>query len=357
MMAKSDTIVVVGVGARTPLGFDAASSAAAARAGISSIQDHPFMIDRFGEPMKVTRDTGVDVTLSGPDRAVEIATSPALDALRPLLRSGHAAEVALILSTGEPRPGQPDGFAALVNSRLRARLSQYALLEGGGSTASGHAGGLLAIYHGCKSLRSGKAKFCLAGGVDTYLEPETLEWLDENEQLHSEGNIYGFCPGEAAGFCLLAALDTATAYGLQPLLEIVSASTAAEENRIKTETVVLGDGLSAAFQFLFEDAPRDPVDRIICDMNGERYRGNEYGFAVLRNPGRFRDAADFETPADCWGDVGAASGPLYVSLVTEAEARGYQKGPLSLIWASSENGARAAVLLGGTTRPAEPAAT
>jgi 3-oxoacyl-[acyl-carrier-protein] synthase-1 len=98
---------------------------------------------------------------------------------------------------------------------------------------------------------------------------------------------------------------------------------------------------------LFDDAPSDPVDRIICDMNGERYRANEYGFAVLRNPGRFKDAADFETPADCWGDVGAASGPLFVSLVTEAEARGYSKGPLSLIWASSENGTRAAALLGG----------
>lgn len=352
MMAKADTIVVVGVGARTPLGFDAASSAAAVRAGISAIQDHPYMIDRFGERMKVTRDIGVDVAITGPDRAVEIALSPALDALRPLHAARQATGVSLILSTGEARPGQAAGFAAQVNAKLRSRLAQRVVLDGGGSTAGGHAGGLLAIYHACKMLRDGKAEFCLAGGVDTYLEPETLEWLDENEQLHSEGNIYGFCPGEAAGFCLLTMLTTARAYGLQPLLEVVGASTASEENRIKTETVVLGEGLGAAFRFLFEDAPKDPVGRIICDMNGERYRGNEYGFAVIRNPGRFRDAADFETPADCWGDVGAASGPLFVSLITEAEARNYQDAPLSLIWASSENGARAAVLLGGPRRAA-----
>lgn len=350
MMAKADTIVVVGVGARTPLGLDAASSAAAVRAGISAIQDHPYMIDRFGERMKVTRDIGVDVDLRGADRAVEIAASPALDALQPILESASAAEVKLILSTGEPRPGQPDGFAAQVDRRLRTRLAQHVVLEGGGSTAGGHAGGLLAIYHACKSLREGRAKFCLAGGADTYLEPETLEWLDENEQLHSEGNIYGFCPGEAAGFTLLTTLGVARAHGLRPLLEIVGSSIASEENRIKAETVVLGEGLGAAFRFLFQEAPIDPVDRIICDMNGERYRGNEYGFAVIRNPGRFKDAADFETPADCWGDVGAASGPLFVSLVTEAEARGYQPGPLSLIWASSENGARAGLLLGAPRR-------
>lgn len=350
MIAKANTIVVVGVGARTPLGFDAASSAAAVRAGISAIQDHPYMIDQFGERMKVTRDIGIDVDLHGPDRAVEIAVSPALDALLPLLQSDATSAVTLILSTGEPRPGKPDGFAAQVDMLLRKRIGQHVLLEGGGSTAGGHAGGLLAIHHACKSLREGRAKLCLVGGVDSYLEPETLEWLDQNEQLHSETTTYGFCPGEAAGFALLTTLGVARARGLRPLLEIVGTSIASEENRIKTETVVLGEGLGSAFKLLFQDAPIDKVDRIICDMNGERYRGNEYGFAVIRNPGRFKDAADFETPADCWGDVGAASGPLFVSLITEAEARGYQPGPLSLIWASSENGARAGVLLGGPRR-------
>ncbi|MGI6853624.1 beta-ketoacyl synthase N-terminal-like domain-containing protein [Mesorhizobium sp. 1B3] len=320
---------------------------AAVRAGISAIQDHPSMIDRFGEFMKVTRDTGIDVNLTGPERAVEIAVSPALDALSPLMASGQAAKVSLILSTGEARPGQPQGFAAQVDARLRKRLARHVVIEGGGSTAGGHAGGLLAIYHACKTLRDSKARFCLAGGADTYLEPETLEWLDDTEQLHSENNIYGFCPGEAAGFCLLCTVGTAREFGLQPLLEIVGTAIASEEKKIKTESVVLGEGLGAAFRDLFENAPAHPVERIICDMNGERYRGNEYGFAVLRNPGRFKDAADFETPADCWGDVGAASGPLFVSMIAEAEARGYQPGPLSLIWASSENGARAAALLGG----------
>jgi 3-oxoacyl-[acyl-carrier-protein] synthase-1 len=295
--------------------------------------------------MKVTRDSGIEVDLGGPTRAFEIALSPALDALKPVLASGNAAEISLILSTGEARPGQKNGFAAQVDAGLRRKLSEQVMLGGGGSTPGGHAGGLLAIHHACKSLREGKTKLCLAGGVDTYLEPETLEWLDENEQLHSEGNIYGFCPGEAAAFCLLATLGTARSYGLTPLAQIVSTAMASEENRIKTQSVVLGEGLGTAFRSLFENAPKAPVDRIICDMNGERYRGNEYGFAVIRNPGRFRDAADFEAPADCWGDVGAASGPLFVSLVTEAQERNYQKGPLSLIWASSENGARAAVLL------------
>ena len=49
-------------------------------------------------------------------------------------------------------------------------------------------------------------------------------------------------------------------------------------------------------------AHRAQIDRILCDMNGQRYRGNEYGFAALRFKDLFRDAADFEAPADCWGE-------------------------------------------------------
>ena len=69
------------------------------------------------------------------------------------------------------------------------------------------------------------------------------------------------------------------------------------------------------------------------------------GGATQNDSMLFKNAAAFEAPADCWGDVGAASGPLYVSLVAAAEERGYAKGPLSLIWASSEGGRRAAAIL------------
>ena len=96
-MTSDDAIVIVGVGARTPLGFDAASSAAAVRAGISAIQQHPTMIDRFGKQMKVTRDTGIDIHLQGPDRAVAIAVDPAMQALRPILGAISSPPVSLIV--------------------------------------------------------------------------------------------------------------------------------------------------------------------------------------------------------------------------------------------------------------------
>ncbi|SEN18521.1 3-oxoacyl-[acyl-carrier-protein] synthase-1 [Paracoccus alcaliphilus] len=338
--------LILGIGARTPLGFDRAASAAAVRCGISAIAEHPSMIDRFGMPMKVTRDAALDVALAGPERLAALTLAAAAEALAPLAGVPSLPPITIALSLGEQRPGQgPQTGAAVadaIRSRLDASLDPNRILHWMG----GHAGGIMAMEAAGRLIASGRAGLVLAGGVDSYLAADTLEWLDETEQLHSDDNIYGFCPGEAAGFVLMAAPETARRLGLSPLLQVAGIGSGIETNLIRTEDIVLGDGLAEAFRGARAGLDPDrPVDQILCDMNGERYRGNEYGFAVLKSAGLFRDAADFIAPADCWGDVGAASGPLCVALVAEAVARGYSKGPLSLIWASSAAGQRAAAIL------------
>jgi 3-oxoacyl-[acyl-carrier-protein] synthase-1 len=88
------------------------------------------------------------------------------------------------------------------------------------------------------------------------------------------------------------------------------------------------------------------VDNILCDMNGEPYRAEEYAFASLRTDSYFADSSHFIAPADCWGDVGAASGPLLVGLAVEGHAKGYLAGSRTLVWTSSEGGDRAAAIIG-----------
>ena len=52
MSAVVQPVYFVGLGASTPVGRDALSSAAAVRAGISGFAEHPYMIDSAGEPMR-----------------------------------------------------------------------------------------------------------------------------------------------------------------------------------------------------------------------------------------------------------------------------------------------------------------
>src|SRR3954451_7195456 len=128
-------MAIIGHGARTPLGLDCRASAAAVGAGIPAIADHPFMIDRFGWPMKVTRDAELDPGRPCVERIAALAEAAAQEALA---GGARAMKLALVLNLGEPRPGLPEGTSAEVAERLRAALE----LDGPVHHAMrGHAGG------------------------------------------------------------------------------------------------------------------------------------------------------------------------------------------------------------------------
>jgi 3-oxoacyl-[acyl-carrier-protein] synthase-1 len=128
------------------------------------------------------------------------------------------------------------------------------------------------------------------------------------------------------------------------LAELLAVASGHEANVLGTETVCTGDGLTAAFRGVLDGQPR--VGHAYNDLNGETYRAEEYGFTICRTAASFENADRFTAPADCWGDVGAASGLLAVTLPIAAWARGYAEGPVQLAWSSSATSPlRAAALL------------
>jgi 3-oxoacyl-[acyl-carrier-protein] synthase-1 len=312
--------------------------------------EHPFMIDSMGARMMVCADPILPAELTIAERFLELALPSARECLRPLIEKARTLpRINLLLALPEDRPGRPEHLESIIAERFASALAKEVIIQELTCYSLGNAGGLFCMEQALSLIKSGHSQICLVGGVDSYLTAETLEWLDSLEQLHSETTIWGFCPSEAAGFCLLASGSFADEFGLSQSVELLSAASATEPNRIKTETVCIGEGLSNAFRNALASLPNEKrVNHTICDMNGEPYRGNEYGFAVLRSPGKFADDADFQTPADCWGDVGAASGPLFTVLASFAAQKQYNPGPLTFLWASSEGGLRASVLLQST---------
>ena len=107
----------------------------------------------------------------------------------------------------------------------------------------------------------------------------------------------------------------------------------------------LGEGLSQAISRALASASPRLVDDVYCDLNGERYRSEEWGFCVLRVQEHLRFGGEWLAATDCWGDMGAASGVLSCVLAVRAWARGYARGPRALLWGSSDHGLRAALLL------------
>lgn len=347
-MAVADRTTIVGLGASTAVGRDAWACAAAVRAGLSGFSQHPFMVDTAGEPMHAAMAPWLDIALQGVGR-FEALLFPAIDEALAEFAPARpdSARCALALALPSARPGLPGDLAsALVRSARRRYASHFtsaAVFE------SGHAAGQLALSAARAALRSGRLDAVLVAGVDSWIEPRTLEWLEDSDQLHGAGalhNAWGFIPGEAGAAALLVREPTALAAQLAPMATLLSVGSAQESNRIKADTVCTGEGLTAAFRETLDALPAGcVVSDVYCDMNGEPYRADEFGFTALRTKEHFSGFSDFHAPADCWGDVCAAGAVLHVMLACVAARKRYANGPYALVWASAERGERAAALL------------
>lgn len=350
-MSASSTVrrcAVVGVGARTPLGLSAPAAAAAVYAGISATARHAFMLDQAAAPMMVCADALLDPGAVMEDRLTTMAASAALESAQVLIDAGvDPGELPLVLALPETRPGLVASAGHHVEDAVRLALTSRGLSLGQGVWCNdGHAGGVLALQEGVRRIVTGQADHCLVGGVDSWLVPETLEWLDAQERLHSDTCIWGFCPGEAAGFCLLASPTSPLLSQRPALLDILMLATAREPKAANAGGVCIGEGLTAAFHGALAGlAGGQRVAHTLCDMNGEVWRADEYGFAVLRTTEHFTDEADYNAPATSWGDVGAASVPLLLGLVATVARRPYARGPRTLLASSSLGNLRGAVLV------------
>lgn len=350
---------VLALGACTPVGGNARATAAAVRAGLCGFVEHDYLVDDAGEPMRVARVASIDAELQGAERLVALL-APVLDEV---LTDGHAAprgRIGVAVALPPPRPGGPgeaheqkldagpaaQAVRALCRARLGERLGPYQAFP------TGHAGGFQALDQARTWLRAGQAEAVIVAGVDSYLAPLTLEWLEAEGQLHGAGltnNAYGFVPGEAAGALLLAgaAAGSGTDVGSAPAwAELLAVGLGRETRLNKSDGVCVGEGLTQALRHALDEvATQGMIDNVVCDMNGEAYRADEYGFSGLRVRDRLRDPTDFLAPADCWGDVGAAGAPLHLLLAASAGRKGHAKGPLSLLWGSSDGGERGAAII------------
>ncbi|HVG60018.1 MAG TPA: hypothetical protein VNA24_15785 [Hyalangium sp.] len=339
-------VEVVAVGARTPVGFTAESSAAAVRAGICRYAEYPF-IDARGEPVVVAADRLLDPRIEGRDRLVPMAES-AFEQVVAKLGQGvaHESRLRVLLALPENRPGFSEDDAAWVADALTALFRAKASSVRVEIAGRGHAGAIRAVEQAVRECsRSGDNLFLVAG-VDSYHHAETFDWLERHRRFAHPGIPGGFTPGEGAGCLALASARLRGRLSL-PQLAIVRGACTAQESLLRdSDTGSLGVGMTQAVKGAVAglEFPREGIDLLYTDINGERYRSEEWGFVVLRTPLVWKSPG-YKAPSDCWGDVGAAFGALGGILAVQAFARGYARGPRAMVMAGSDGGLRGAVLL------------
>src|SRR5688500_16625127 len=134
---------IVALAARTPVGLQADTTAAAVRGGISRISEHPIFVDARGKPVLCGRDARLEPTLIGVQRMAELARSALLEiSLKLTMQRPYKRPVSLFLALPEPRPGFDGSDARWLLQTLGRQhapgISRLAVVGVG----EGHAGAL-----------------------------------------------------------------------------------------------------------------------------------------------------------------------------------------------------------------------
>jgi 3-oxoacyl-[acyl-carrier-protein] synthase-1 len=333
---------ITGTGMVCPVGLSAASACAAKRAGISALADLPYY-DNAGEPIVGGTVPGLDWTLPRASRLLKLLTKGLTDLLngQPDVRW---AQVPLLVCLAEQgRPGGGANLAPSIVERVEEELHVQFHPKNSRAFPSGHTAGFEALREARDLLQHGRVPACLVCGVDSFVEENTLLWLESNFRLKTRANRDGAIPGEAAASALL---QTRPLTGTTT--EIVGLGFGKEKAHILSEKPLLGLGLTEAVRTALAEASlgMHEIDCRLSDVTGELYGFKE----LLLVDGRLmRVVRKREQPLWHWaeaiGDCGAAAGVAHLVLAHEAFRKGYAPGERIICMASAIPGDRAAAVL------------
>lgn len=344
---NNNRISILNMGMVTSVGMNAEQTAASVRAGLTSFEEtsiynkrfEPFVMallpDEALPPLHPEIDKMIGLT-SRQIRMLRLATPAIQETLKDF---STTSDIPLYLGLAETLPERDDAvkddFIDLLakQSGIELNTPESKLFM------KGRAAGLIALESALNQLQIGKVSKILVSGLDTYLDLYLLGMMDMENRILGGEVMDGFIPGEGAGFLLL------TKESVVNSVSIKAVSSGFEKGHMYSEETYKGDGLAETVQKLFQTNDKmDPIQDVYSSMNGENHWAKEWGVAFMRNQNNFTPEHGMHHPADCYGDVGAASGPLMIGMAATGMKKAYNKSPI-LITCSSDFGNRAAVII------------
>jgi 3-oxoacyl-[acyl-carrier-protein] synthase-1 len=377
-MSEQPPIAITGMGMMTPVGLSVAASCSAFRAGITRITPvfGKMLTDAENQPVPATGGrVPLEWFTGGPiedeyrgHEAWKLPIPPPSHAFvtpgaaRLLELAGPAATEAWKQSRADDVAPRTVGLYLGLDELDEAR----ALADGLGDALRlsftlqradrlGRAAGLAALHRAVRHMAEGRVEVALVGGVDSLVRPEAIDRLATEGRLKSEDHPQGVAPGEAAAFLVLEAPPRSKA------LAWITGTGVAEEPTVGTEDANEGVGLTRAIRAARAAAGANQPShfpRLVCDLNGDRYRAMEWAYALIRALPDLKQDKHSEPwgpeeterwhPAEFIGDTGAASGIVNAVWAATAMRAGYANTRDAFLWGASEGPLRAAAFL--TTR-------
>ncbi|MFK3780302.1 hypothetical protein [Agrobacterium sp. NPDC089420] len=345
-------VSILAAGLTCPAGKDFETAIAAYSSGRRFIEKDRNLVMADGRPPTLAPVYPLTQERDYVERLRKLLSSALDDCLAQLARSGQEkADYAMLLLLPYWMEGGSvfDGFRARLNQAALPQVKSLAVLFGGQAESLQLVG-----REGPEAVRR-TGGIVLVAVVDSYIHSDMLDSLAYHGELLTRDNPYGMVPGEAAVVVALGPENSAR------IGRIVRLSTMEEaESPIDPERGLMGRALARCYEVLLggDFSP----DRFIIDLNGDRVRAEEFGYAITTNGARMADLSDSaEIPSLQLGDLGAASGLVMTALALgpAPQARAGKAEPeggefrYSLLSASSRDGLRAATIVERVQRDRE----
>ncbi|MDA8429042.1 MAG: 3-oxoacyl-ACP synthase [Geobacteraceae bacterium] len=340
-------LAITAANAITAVGHDGAMTAASVRAGISRMVEYGAYLDQEDNPITAAPIRGIENGLDTPTRMARIAALCLKERLAGCFQGEHQRPAQLQLFLGvasgqRPGPRYEEGCI----HPLREMMAEWAENAEVQTIAQGNASLQYAIAEAGRLIESSPGALCIVGGVDSLLRDSTLNWFEQGSRLKSTsyGRHHGLIAGEAVGFLIVEDLERAKQADKPILARIAGLGVAEEPMPRAGNAISRNTGLTHACQAALAAVPGNDVCAVFADLNGENPRAKEWGMAEMRSLSNRAEPRQLWNPADCYGDVGAASGAVLATIVTQGFVRGWLRGPV-LVTCSDDHGPCGALVM------------
>lgn len=348
-------LAVLSSGMVTGVGWSTAAACAAIRVGISGFVETEFMYDgAFVQGCPVP----FDAPCRGLSKLVEMAATALDEALAPAV-AGHAEteRIPLLLCVSETsRAGRFSGLESTILDSVAECLG-CAFHSRSTVIPDGRIGGVHALMLAREIMdQDREIEHTLVCGVDTLLVTKTLDHYHKRRRLLTARHSDGFIPGEAAGAVLLGRLRSES----RASIAVTGIGLGEEPAPIDSGKPLRADGLVMAIREAMSEAGIgfDQLAYRLTDNSGEQFGYKESALAMTRVVRPVKPEFDIQHPADCIGEVGAATVPTLLAVASVSESKGYAPGRFMgdgvLCHIGSDGAARAALVLRSVSALCQP---
>lgn len=355
-MSVTKPMYIASLGMITSVGGNAEMTAAAVNAGISGYQASNYSANN-GKPLTManvpeTFFSELNLELNRHSHfqlqdahLIKLAVYALLDTYQNFThRDKVTSALPLLLAMPEPKIA----VEAIPNKILIDNILDYCPLPIDDNKIhrlhTGRSAGIELLNLAQRYLYEFNEDFVVIGGTESYINIELLNLLENEGRLLYEQQHNAFAPGEAACFVVLTAKPALALAKNNQVISIDAVGLGNEAGHLLSDLPYKGEGLSEAFSQALLSQAEHCIDTLYCSLNGEAFWAKEQGVALIRHQQYMKENYTTEHPADCLGDVGAATGTLLLALsalnLLQEQTKSHH-----LVYSSSDGEKRAALIL------------